>query len=258
MEELFYDGNSLGKAISDPKEQDRIREEKSSSFQGFFLADDLRSFFPKPSKPPKPTDCVGIRFYNAGGLTEAEHRLIAIGVTQDGKEVSPGQNLKYRISATKPRLPFDTLNKREATHAVWTAKVARQEKDRDRLSFASFFSEKMINQLLEPKNGQKIDGIRFHIVLGELQFPDGKKGTGFTHLGISSVLVKDHSEPLKGFAGNSHIVSDQTCPKYCVLATLKSESKADRLVSSDTDNPVVYKLADRAIVVNDRYLNVWD
>ncbi len=231
----FYDAKHPGDIIKDPKEQTLIR--KDGTFQGFFPANKLKEFLKK-----KNPVCVGIRFYNAGGLKE-ERRLVAVGVTADGSELNPSTNLRYMASATA-LLPMEPMSRDQATHAVWEAKALRKkEPDKARITFASFFSAEMIKKLLEPKGTLKIEGISFYIVQRNIE------GAGIvnTHLGVSSILDKGNSKPVENIPSDSpsYIVSDLPCPKYCIAPVRVNDT-------------IKFALADQPILTNPKYLVVWD
>lgn len=249
----FYDVNHSGLEITDPAEQLNIR--KSGTLQGFFLAQHLLEFFPKKDiSSPRPTDCIGIRVYNAGGIDQAERRLIAVGVTKDGSELSRSNNRAYLASSTA-QLPVENMRKDGATHTVWQAKAARTKKaDKERITFASYFSRKMIDILLSPKAGQSVDGIGFYIVPRDLKNTKG----GNTHLGVSCRLVKGKVRPMESAPGDlpNYIVSDQSCPDYCIAPALTLQPTASAKDSTNPDS--TYVKAAQPIISNERYLNVWD
>lgn len=250
--ENFYDENHQGLKKSGA---DQGETRKPGTLQGFFLAKHLLDFLPTEKDKQKEKDknhiCVGIRFYNAGGRPQAERRLIAVGVNFRGEEFSRSTNRSYLASATA-QLPVENMQKDGATHAVWQAKAARTKKvDKQRITFASYFSNEMIKTLLQPKAGQTIDGISFYIV----PWNPGEKDSGYTHLGVSSRLVKGKVKPVESGPDDSpsHIVSDQSCPEYCIAPAIILDVPANARNSADT-----YILATQPIIPNDRYLNVWD
>lgn len=230
---IFYEKGHKGKAIAEAEEQQLVRN--AGQFQGFFRKADLFRILLQ-------NNCTGIRFYNAGGLKEKERRLIAVGISADGSELNSRKNVGYLKSAPK-HSPARKLNKKNATAAVLKTKAARTTPaEKKQFTFASYFSQLMLEQLLAPRGGRLMDGISFYILPLESSAISDVK----THLGVACMLTEDEIMPMENAPGDlipSHIMSDQTCPKYCVV--IEKETK-------------VSFIAEQAGPDNIKYLVVWD
>jgi hypothetical protein len=248
----IYDANHPGKQIIDVQEEE---------FHGFLRKDDVERLL-------LPEDCVGIRVYNAGGLDAGEGRLIAAAVAEDGAELGGEEDLAYVLSSTDgtPALALNRSDARSAVISLWVSLSSSPEAQKS-INFSSFFSKKMLEQLLTDQNSQAVDGIGFFKAplrfkkMGQTEISDLR-----THLGVAMFVHPDRngaerfeasSEPENGMSPG-HIISDQPCPGHCVTRPVaRSRSAADAEAG-------VLEVAQRAgttdgelEIDSTRYLVVW-
>lgn len=185
----IYEATHLGQAITTQAAQDSLRQE--NQFQGFLSRFILEDLLNQPN-------CVGLRFYNAGGLAAGQRQMIAVGVIADGGELNLESGKRYFISNTTIGGPELLQTKSQASIAVNTTQSSRTGAGKERFNFSSFFSKTAIAQLLVPTAA----GIRFYIVDLNANF--------LTHLAVSS----DGPNPIAGQAGAlpQHILSNNPCP----------------------------------------------
>ncbi len=186
----IYEATHTGEPITSEIFQNGLRDE--DRFQGSFSREKLADLLEQPN-------CVGLRFYNAGGLTLGLRQLVVVGVTPDGGELRSDTGGKgYFISNTTQGGPEFQLTMTDATNAVNHTQEARAAADRQRFNFSSFFSRAAIENLLVPA----AIGIHFFIVDLDATF--------MTHLAVSS----DGLNRIGGQPGELpiHIICDNPCP----------------------------------------------
>ena len=184
----IYDATRPGKPIVGQAEQNRLRQD--NAFQGIFSRATLEDLLNQPT-------CVGLRFYNAGGLSLEQRQLIAVAVAEDGSELRRNSGKGYFISSNVDGVPAEKQTKAQATLAVRATQSSRIEADKKRFQFSSFFSKSAIGNLLSAG----VTGIRFFIVPLE-------STTFQTHLGVSVIPVGQGNPSEVPI----HLVSDNPCP----------------------------------------------
>jgi hypothetical protein len=183
---VIYQANHPGQHLVGAENQRRLRQE--DQFSGFFSRAALERIL-------EPALCVGIRFYNAGGASPNDRQLVAIGVLNDGSELSRGSGGGYFLSAADASEV--KITKAQAKNL---AAIRRRPGVSVVPMFTSFFSRTMINLLLAPADSE---GVRFYRSLVE--------GSNFnTHLGVSATADRAALE-----TSSSHIVCDLPCPGRC-------------------------------------------
>ncbi len=233
----IFDAKHLGKPIAEEAKQRSLRDE--TQFMGFFSKAALEEML-------RPAACVGIRFYNAGGLAPEECKLIGVGVADDGSELNQTRGRGYFLSAARAARGSDKKITKAQARALMLQLVRDRTPEAKRpIRFTSYFSRTMMEQLLAPKGGVSVGGIRLYSLTLE--------GTIFrTHVGVSS----DGSTALRGSSPTdmpSHIVSDQPCPGgvCAVVAPPPGVQPASR--SADAAS-----LDEVAELDGNKYLLIWE
>lgn len=198
---IIYQASHPGQPIANAAEQLRQRQE-----------DQFRGFFPRAVllKILEPATCVGIRFYHGTSSTPGERRMVAVGVTADGSELSQRGGAGYFTSDAVAA----GSTKQAITKAIARGTVAGLSSP---TSFTSFFSKTMLQgRLLAPN---QVGGVRFYQTLV----------SGFsTHLGVAAdangtVLAAALAGPF------SHVVSDLPCPGRCATIGQTEAAQIDSL-----------------------------
>lgn len=197
----IYSANHPGQPIAAAAEQLRQRQE-----------DQFRGFFPRAVllKILEPAACVGIRFYHAASSTPGERRMVAVGVTADGSELSQRDGAGY---FTSDAVAVGST-KQAVTKAIARNTVAILSSP---TSFTSFFSKTMLKERLLAS--EQVGGVRFYQTLV----------SGFlTHLGVAAD-ANGALLPTAETGAFSHVVSDLPCPGRCATLAQTEAAQGDAL-----------------------------
>lgn len=156
-----------------------------------------------------PATCVGIRFYHGTSSTPGERRMVAVGVTADGSELSQRGGAGYFTSDAVAA----GSTKQAITKAIARGTVAPMNSK----SFTSFFSKTMLQERLLAS--EPVGGVRFY----QTSVSDFS-----THLGVAAgangaILAAALAGPF------SHVVSDLPCPGRCATIGQTEAAQTDAL-----------------------------
>ncbi len=239
---MIYQSNHPGILLETTGAKDAARNE--NLFQGFFHQSDLTELL-------RTEQCVGIRIYNVDGATVSDRRLIAIGVSSNGNELNqPETEAKYFLS---PGLipvgaeaeKMSRTHAKEVIEAPAIAGVARSD-----IFFASYFSKNMIESLLKSLQPDKVmDGVRFYVT-PQL---NGLPGV-ITHCGVSAVISEGQIiVPDQAL----HIVSDRSCPGFCVNSDAEAQSPEVSELESTNREALPAGVAAFPGRDSEKYLVIW-
>jgi hypothetical protein len=231
----IFDADHLGKPIVGEAKQRAVRDE--THFMGFWAQATLTTIL-------QPSTCVGIRFYNAGGLQPADRQMIAVGVTEDGSELNQRKGRGYFISAARATTDSDQkITKAKARAAMLQLEEDRTPDEKMPVRFTSYFSRAMLEQLLAPKGDAPVLGLQLYRLPLE--------GSIFhSHVAISSDGNLALTE--QGAADKpSHILSDQPCPGGVCAVVAPEEAEVSKRLADPASIDEVSGLD------STKYLLIW-
>ena len=198
---MIFNSNHPGKVFSDAEAGTLTL---NSVFQGFLSKVDLNRLL-------NQSNCVGIRVYNSvSGSNLSPRSVLAVGIRENGTEKDGRGGVGYILSGSI------NTNEQPTSTTILDRDIARntvlmaEEKFGASVSFSSFFSRTMLENLLADRGTTEIAGVGFFAN----QFGNFLSFTGASFL-LSPSPGRLENNPLQ-----SHIQSDLPCPGFCAVSAL--------------------------------------
>lgn len=229
----FYSSTEPGKQLGSQEAETKIGANiipivdeatgttESKLYWGFISKDLLESLLNEP-------DCAGIRFYNTF-RKDIQSKMLAVGVTEDGDEISIMQDGKSGYIVNRLKFTDDSETDLEE---VALAHISREvAEDRaiasytlsPNTAFASFFSAEAIRRMLSV---QDCNGLCLYTVgtVDDAKPPFSHLAVAVQHLATDTKINRLGSQGL-------YLLCENPCPSHCAQEPAATEPRAEHLAA---------------------------